>query len=328
MNTKIAVGCLIQWYEIEIVDEYLNSLKSAIEMYKNDKNIILDFEVYIGTMLEKPTESFTTEELGQKILSKIDNLQNRFPDVTINKTLRKNLTTIADYRRDFNNLYSTIADVLVWGETDMLAPKELFYCIDNLNNHPKTPSKYIATFAITKMWDNSWRVLEHPDVKYLPFIENDLKNWWSVRYTMSLEELHTFNDCVDSIDINNIDNLKFNGCGLIISSELIKAGANIPNSVFFVHEDTAFMNVCKKMFPNLTQYHFSNILIAHNRKHPKKRSYIRGEENIDKTDTGALRSVHPWYKIANSMCEENSNNIFDIYYKSKTWEDVFKLIQH
>ena len=35
-----------------------------------------------------------------------------------------------------------------------------------------------------------------------------------------------------------LDYHKFNGCGLVISSEVIKSGANIPRGMFFVHEDT------------------------------------------------------------------------------------------
>ena len=121
---------------------------------------------------------------------------------------------------------------------------------------------------------------------------------------------------------------KFNGCGLVISSEVIRAGVNIPKSVFFVHEDTAFMIMLQKILPNIKQLHFSNILLAHNRKNPKKRMYILGEDNIDKTDMGALRKSHPWYTLANKMSESNCYNLFDTNYKSYSWEDVFKKLQN
>ena len=48
---------------------------------------------------------------------------------------------------------------------------------------------------------------------------------------------------------------KFNGCGLVISSDVIKSGVNIPKSAFFIHEDTAFMHSLKRTFNgNIPQF--------------------------------------------------------------------------
>jgi hypothetical protein len=138
---------------------------------------------------------------------------------------------------------------------------------------------------------------------------------------MSKEEMDKINN-VESLDVTTIQPHKFNGCGLVISSEVIKSGVNIPKSVFFVHEDTAFMLMTQKVLGNIPQYHFRNILVVHNRKHTKKRSYILGEEGIDKTNTGKLREVHTWYNKANKYSEENCYNLFNPNHKSKTWKDV------
>ena len=331
MSTKIAIGCLVQWYEVEVIDDYLLSLKNSISEYeiKGDvQNLYLDFDIYIGKMLEKPISNKSATELGNEMYDKIVGLKHYFPNLNINCNIRKDLITISDYRREFNSFYSGIADVLIWGESDMIAPKELFTSVDMLHSSDSVPSKYIATFAITKMWDSSWTPLEHPTVKDKPFIEGDTENWWSVRYTMSIEELYKINDLETNLSINEINPIKFNGCGLVISSEVIKSGVNIPKSVFFVHEDTAFMIMLQKILPNIKQLHFSNILLAHNRKNPKKRMYILGEDNIDKTDMGALRKSHPWYTLANKMSESNCYNLFDTNYKSYSWEDVFKKLQN
>ena len=40
IKNKFAIGCLIQWYEIEIVEEYLQSVKQSIDTIENKKNII------------------------------------------------------------------------------------------------------------------------------------------------------------------------------------------------------------------------------------------------------------------------------------------------
>ena len=37
MRTKFAIGCLVQWYEIELIEQYLQSVKNAIEPIENKK---------------------------------------------------------------------------------------------------------------------------------------------------------------------------------------------------------------------------------------------------------------------------------------------------
>ena len=37
LNNTFAIGCLVQWYEIEIIEEYLQSVKNSIEMLDNKK---------------------------------------------------------------------------------------------------------------------------------------------------------------------------------------------------------------------------------------------------------------------------------------------------
>ena len=95
------------------------------------------------------------------------------------------------------------------------------------------------------MWDDSWKVIEHTDFTDKPFIDGDEENWWSLRYNMSIDEMNEINDKVESLDVHVTHQYKFNGCGLIISSDLIKSGVNIPKSVFFIHEDTNAASITK-----------------------------------------------------------------------------------
>ena len=318
--TKFAIGCLVQWYEIEIIPEYIDSIISAIDSY-NKENVIIDIQLTTNQYLEEITDEGKMLEVLHRFRIETSKLEEY--NITVNIT--EEFTTIADYRRKFNDKYCELADVLVWGESDMLVPRQAFTSLDRLHQSQATQTpKYLATFAICKMWDNTWKPLEHVEFTDKPFIEGDTANWWSLRYTMNAEEMNAFNDKVEDLDVAIIQPHKFNGCGLVISSEVIKAGVNIPRSVFFIHEDTAFMLMTQKVLGSIPQYHFRNILTVHNRKHPNKRVYVKGEEDIDKTDTGALRRTHDWYAKANKMCEENCYNIFNPNYKPHTWKDVFK----
>ena len=75
MKTKFAIGCLVQWYEIEIVGEYVESLKRALNHYKDDE-LLVDFTFNINQMLEKVDESQTSiETLVNKFTDMMDDLE-------------------------------------------------------------------------------------------------------------------------------------------------------------------------------------------------------------------------------------------------------------
>jgi len=315
MKTKFAIGCLVQWYEVDIIGEYVESLKDTIDHY--DGQVIVDFMVVGNQYLEK----CVSKEQMSKCIEKIESICN-----VGNIQYTEDLYTIADYRRDFNNKYCEKVDVLVWGESDMLVPKQMFQVLDMIHqSQSKQTPKYLAFFGTCKMWDDTWKPLEHPAFTDKPFYDKPEQfkpdHWWSLRYTMTKDEMNEINDKTDELDVRIVSPHKFNGCGLVISSEVIKAGVNIPKSVFFVHEDSAFMWMTNKVLGNIPQYVIKNILLVHNRNHPKKRMYIDGERK-DGTMNEKRRS-NEWYVNANKICEQNYINLFNPKYKSFTWEDVW-----
>ena len=49
IENKIAIGCLVQWYEIEMVGEYLQSVKNALDVVENKKTSLL---IYFLTVIK------------------------------------------------------------------------------------------------------------------------------------------------------------------------------------------------------------------------------------------------------------------------------------
>lgn len=320
--TKFAVGCLVQWYEVKIIPEYISSLKSAIKRYSKE-HVKIDFTIVTGQQLEQfdgTSEEFL--QVHQDILEVVQSLSTEGFDVDI-RTVDNYIYSIADYRRDFNERYCEQVDVLVWGESDMLAPKQMFDVLNSLHQQvdQQTP-KYLAFFGGCKMWDDSWKPLEHPKFTDRPFIEGDTTNWWSLRYTMSEQEMDTINNETEVPDVLVLPYHKFNGCGLVISSEVVKAGANIPKGMFFVHEDTAMMYMTNRLLGNIPEYVIRNILLVHNRKHHSKRYKVKGEAGIESRNVGLQRIQHEWYNRAYEASSENLANLFNPHYKFKTWKDV------
>ena len=328
IKNKIAIGCLIQWYEIELIEEYLQSVKNAVDIIDNKDNVVIDLYFNCSEELEKVDEKqINISDIKQKYNDILKRLFGDFEYGGYNLKLFTNevsnsIYTIADYRRDFNVNYCTKVDILMWGESDSLIPRQTFEILDNLHEgvKEKTP-KYVSFFGTCKMWDDSWLPVEHNEFTDKPFVDGDTENWWSLRYNMNIDEMNSFNDKVEKLDVRTINNYKFNGCGLVISSDLVKSGVNIPESSFFIHEDTAFMFQLQRLFQgSIPQYIIKNILLVHNRKHTKKRSYVKGELLSDDVSGGRLR--HDWYKKASDMSHHNCYNMFN---QSKTynWEDVF-----
>ena len=328
VNNTFAIGCLIQWYEIELIEEYLQSVKNAVDLIDNKENVIVDLYFNCSQELEKVDEEQTTisdikhkyKDILKKLFGDLEyggyNIHSYINEVS------NSMYTIADYRRDFNDNYCTKVDVLMWGESDSLIPRQTFQILDNLHEgvKEKTP-KYVSFFGTCKMWDESWLPIEHNEFTDKPFVDGDTENWWSLRYNMNIDEMNSFNDKVEELDIRAINQYKFNGCGLVISSDLVKSGVNIPKSSFFIHEDTAFMLQLQQIFQgSIPQYVVKNILLVHNRKHTKKRSYVEGELKSDDVSGGRLR--HDWYKKASDMSHHNCYNMFN-QSKTYTWKDVF-----
>ena len=80
LQNKFAIGCLVQWYEIEIVDEYVKSLVQALDSIENKDNIVVNFKLVTNQELEKIDESqITMDEIitrFEKIIKqKHDNLK-------------------------------------------------------------------------------------------------------------------------------------------------------------------------------------------------------------------------------------------------------------
>jgi|SRR5210317_2064 hypothetical protein len=334
LKNKFAIGCLVQFYEIEIIEDYLKSVKNSLDVLQNKDNVIIDICFNMNEGLEKVDDNkISMGELRDRfrdILKDVFGYQHQFMDCGENNyDLRltehtENIYTIADYRREFNDKYCEQVDVLMWGESDSLIPSQTWYILDELHNNvkEKTP-KYVSFFGTCKMWDDTWKVLEHPKFTDKPFIEMDTENWWSLRYNMNQEEMDNINNETEELEINQTTQLKFNGCGLVISSDVIKSGANIPKSVFFVHEDTAFMNNCLIHFRNqLPQYIIKNILLVHNRKLPNKRMYIKGQD-IQDGDMTEMRKKQYWFHNADKMSQMNAFNTTEQGH-TFTWEDVFK----
>jgi len=312
LKNKYTIGCHVMFYDIEMISEYIQSLINLSKDVENRKNITVDLFFNCSQYFEKIDEKeITRDQLIDKFLETTKKIEKLGLKCTY--TIYKDDNTpymIGDYRRDLNYNNCTKCDFIIWGETDCLLPQETLSTIESISEYAiaNEINRYVITFAVRKMWDQSWEVLEHPK-----FTDSDVHKYyddevWSERlttdpasicYVMSIEEMNKINSESSNLDIGVLNFPKFDGSGLVISSDLVMNGVNIPHATPACGEDTGFMINCKQLMgDSYKQFVVKNILKVHNRHHHKKRFYTLGEGNKNAKNYEKRDSNNEWQKIA------------------------------
>ena len=60
LNNTFAIGCLVQFYEIDIIKDYLLSVKKSLDNIENQENVIIDICFNMNQGLEKVDENKTS----------------------------------------------------------------------------------------------------------------------------------------------------------------------------------------------------------------------------------------------------------------------------
>jgi len=314
LNNKYIIGCHVMFYEIEIVEEYVNSVHLALQDIENKENVKVE-------MMWNLSQYFEECESGEKLFEikqRINDLENKYGFHSLFYEQNDKPYTMADYRRELNNQCNE-CDYIIWGESDCLMPRQMFGVLEQLMEHSKSNNinRFITTFGIRKMWDDSWKILEHPEFTDKPYYDMDTEedkrkaesSPWSIRYTMSQVEMDEVNSQTKELSVQMINYPKFDGSGLVISSDLLRTGANIPPAVYMNGDDSAFLESCRlHMGENYRQFVIKNILKVHNRNHPNKRNYVKDEDQSK--NTHFKRSTRGWYKEFNEVSKGNLNKLF------------------
>jgi hypothetical protein len=155
------------------------------------------------------------------------------------------------------------------------------------------------------MWDASWDPLVHVDYEDHVFIDDDKGhlNPNQAKSPMSIEKMNEINAKADEFNFNYITEPKISGACLVLSSDLIKCGVNVPPCLLY-NDDEGLSIMSKQLLgQNFIQFVCKNVLHVHARRHPDKRLYVKGEDNphsfIDKKNSNfqklldfSKRNVH------------------------------------
>jgi len=331
LKNKYIVGVHVMFYEIEMLSEYIDACIGMLYDIQNPNNVTFHFTWNVSEYFERiDTTTISIEALDAKFYSEISRLQLAGATTIVDIKNNSNpVYNIADYRRDLNYNHCTKFDFILWGETDSLWPRETLHVIEQIDEYAVTNSvhKYVLFFSERKMWDSSWKVIEHNDFTNITFIDSNdwaLENLASSKSYMTLQQMYEINDRAQELDIRVLNTPKFDGSCLVIKSDLIKSGVNIPQSLLCSGEDTSFADMAKLLLgEQFVQFVIKNILRVHNRRHPKKRLYISNENN-PRGFCGTAKGN--WWTILEKMSKENLASL-RYQHGTYTMQDVFNKIK-
>jgi len=257
----------IMWYESKMISETLDSLQQALDYFSpTDFKFVLCLNSQ--TYLEKPIEGTPTDML----LGFINHPVLKGSRI-IYKTEHEPFYNIGDWRRE---QYYPEAKYTVWGESDCLLPKELFFVLENVN----FPTPHILTFSSRKMWDSSWDCVEHKDLlqyKRISDINYGAPQHLNSHDVITQKQLNDFNEGCENVEIVKLPSHKIDGSLVCISGDINQKF--IPDEVHFVREDTCFEKFCIKK--GIPQYHATNLIKGHNYAHPLKRTNTNSKRTDD-----------------------------------------------
>jgi len=327
LKNKYAIGTLVQFYELEMLDEHIHSCVKMLEGIENKENVTFVFAFSTQEYLEKIDWDYFKEKYPSIFWIKGNhlNLQNVFEHKVgvkgiYNANIRFEFKTnanefynIAAFRRDFCWEWQDKADLILWGETDSLWPSKTFELLEDLHNNVKHFSpKYIVNFADRRLWDNSFAPL-HPLFEDVPFIDDE--DWQfnspaSGKGYMKWEKMEIINNIqMSEVSVDSYSEPRFDGSCVGFSSDLLKSGVNIPKSLIHCSEDVSLGVIAKKLLgEQFVQYCFKNILHVHNRRHPNKRRGVLGENNPNGKCT--VQDKGAWWKVMEDSSKFNYNNLF------------------
>jgi|MDSZ01.3.fsa_nt_gb hypothetical protein len=344
IKNKYIIGTHIMFYEIEMVGEHVQSIINAVKEVKNQENISVDLFFNISEYFEKIDRTkISKDELISRFKELVKQLETEIKSNVSYKVYEDNEPlTMVDYRRDLNYNGCKNNDYVIWGESDALLPKEMFHALESIKDYANKQNihRFVTTFGVRKMWDEHWKPLEHIDMTDKPlhqkFLPDGSKNPeaynqpYSIRYTMNIDEMNEINSKYDSFDIRVMNHPHFDGSGLVLSSDLIKTGVNIPQSIIgHAVDDTAMMTMCKLLMGSqYVQFIVKNILKVHNREHPKKRNYcLQMEGDRICTQEKGPNQRGSWYENLKQMANINLSNCGDKQTKFYDYEDFKKVME-
>ena len=328
LRNKYVIGTHVMWFEIEMYADFIDGMANLLETVENKENVTIDLCFNMLQHFEKvDTDKIKKHELVIKFKKGVATLESM--GFVVNQEIKDGdeFYFHTDYRRDLNYNYCKKVDYVMWGETDSFFPREAFQVIETLSNYTDSQDmqRYLLSFADRKMWDASWDPLVHVDYRNIEFVDDDEGhlNPNQAKSPMSIEKMNEINARADEFDFSYIRHPKISGACLVLSSDLIKSGVNIPSCLLYNDDEGLSIMSHKLLKDKYIQFVVKNVLHVHARRHPQKRMYVKDEDN----PYSFIGDKNNNFQKFLSMSKENIQTLVTEKGKFKEYNDLKKILE-
>ena len=329
LTKRYVIGTHVMWFEIEMYNDFINGMVNLLETVENKENVTIDLCFNMLQHFEKvDSEKIKKHELMIKFKKGVATLESM--GYIVNQEIKDGdeFYFHADYRRDLNYNYCKKVDYVVWGETDSFFPREAFQVIEALSRYTDEQNihRYLLSFSDRKTWDSSWDPLVHVDYRDVEFIDDDKGhlNPNQAKSPMAIDVMNEINAKANGeFDFGMIRQPKISGACLVLSSDLIKSGVNIPPCLLYNDDEGLSVMAYKLMNQNYVQFVCENVLHVHARRHPKKRMYVLNEDNPHSFINQKNNDFQTFLK----MSRENINTLVSGQGKFKEYDDLKNILE-
>ena len=286
-SSNILYQLHIVWYESQMLNETLDSLKKALDHSQKSVNVkvCLNSQTYIEDPIDGKPEDMFDIFLDHPALEGAE---------IVRKTNDDPFYNVGDWRRDVYNENG----YTIWGESDCLVPWQYFSILESLEiNHP-----HIFTLSSRKCWDDTWTVVEHEKLQGLPRTgwDKNVDEPLNHNDRITLEELENKLNDSEVANIVKLPDLKIDGAMVALSPGLPRPFIS-PQQHFF-SEDTSAEYVFR--MNNIPQYHCTNIAKGHNYHHPLKRTNTDDTRKGDKYKKYSMESKQKMQEFLTQKWDE------------------------
>ena len=327
MKNKYVIGTHVMWFEIEMFEDFINGMINLLEPVKTKDNITIDLCFNLSEKVENiDTKQIDKNQLLAKFNNNVNRLKKVHPNVVWKVHDNDEFYFHADYRRDLNYNYCKKVDYVMWGETDSFFPKEAFQVIETLSEYTNQQNihRYLLSFADRKMWDASWDALVHNDYVNHTFVDDDQQhlNLNQAKSPLPIDKMNEINAKAEEFDFTYINYPKISGACLVLSSDLIKFGVNIPPCLLYNDDEGLSIMAQKLLGQNYLQFVCKNLLHIHARRHPQKRLYVLDENNPNSFGDKKNNTFQKFLQLSKANIQNliNGNNKFYEYNDFKDME--------
>ena len=327
LNKKYVIGTHVMFFEIEMYKDFIDGMVNLLETVENKENVTIDLCFNMSEILEKIDRDVVDEEyLRAQFIDGVDTLKELGFEVVYNIVPSYEFYFHTDYRRDLNYHYCKKVDYVMWGETDSFFPREAFEAIETLSKYTDEQNihRYLLSFADRKMWDASWDALVHNDYVNHTFVDDDKQhlNLNQAKSPLPIDKMNEINAKAEEFDFTYINYPKISGACLVLSSDLIKFGVNIPPCLLYNDDEGLSIMAQKLLGQNYLQFVCKNLLHVHARRHPQKRLYVLDENNPNSFGDKKNNTFQKFLQLSKANIQNliNGNNKFYEYNDFKDME--------